>query len=674
MSSIFNRVVSEYKAQALQREKVYEDSLLGEVQKIKDALLEEKFKPSFELKKILNRQIKRAVYPMEVAIVGQFSSGKSTFLNALLSRDILPTGITPVTSKVIYINYGESYKLRITYKSGVHEYRPIEELSLFSDQRVKHLAAIKYLSVYAPVERLKTISFVDTPGLNSPSQEDTESTKKVFQDVGGIIWLTLMDNAGKRSEKEILERYMPAFKSKSLCLLNQMDKFSLEQRVETTSYIEKKFSSYFSKVIPISAKMALDARALKPAVRINDAMNHLIQDFRKGLEENPQCTTLQFFSDDFTNFKLEVKSIRSLDTSALEEQIEASHINEVLAYIEEVMSPNATEMKAFRIKNDLKNICDILMNSYHTMAAVYDALSTTLTRSEVKTLEKLTEIDSQYSSELIQIHQIFELLFQELAGEIDASISEQEKVEYKTSISGFLKQEKIEKFGYETFAIDKHAVMDRLFFNEQRVEVKFKKICKQLEAFESNVHKDLFTIYKVLEDDVCLWQQKYLLLSKNREISSDHEFSQVKRFASKVYENILNTYYRAMLVQTDSFNIKIAYLKGLLSNAFSSTVQMSMLEIEEKILASEAVYLKDPSTFSIYRPHQDEIVDTLKRHFDFEKLDEMLITPNAFLHRVIKESKKNMKEITLEKRVFIENEKAPFLKKREDLARIKARI
>ncbi len=37
---------------------------------------------------------------MEVAITGQFSAGKSTFLNALLSRNILPTGITPVTSKV----------------------------------------------------------------------------------------------------------------------------------------------------------------------------------------------------------------------------------------------------------------------------------------------------------------------------------------------------------------------------------------------------------------------------------------------------------------------------------------------------------------------------------------------------------------------------------------------
>ena len=106
------------------------------MEKVKDALLDEKFKPSVQLKNILNKQIKRAVYPMEVAIIGQFSSGKSTFLNALLSKDILPTGITPVTSKVIYINYGETHRLKVTYKSGVHEYHPIENIARFSDQRI----------------------------------------------------------------------------------------------------------------------------------------------------------------------------------------------------------------------------------------------------------------------------------------------------------------------------------------------------------------------------------------------------------------------------------------------------------------------------------------------------------------------------------------------------------
>ena len=105
-------LVQEYKQQFLQDE-VFDDSLSGEIQKIQKALLDEKFLPSVQLKNIFNKLLRRSKYPMEVAIVGQFSSGKSTFLNALLSKDILPTGITPVTSKVNFLNYGEEYKLKV---------------------------------------------------------------------------------------------------------------------------------------------------------------------------------------------------------------------------------------------------------------------------------------------------------------------------------------------------------------------------------------------------------------------------------------------------------------------------------------------------------------------------------------------------------------------------------
>ena len=234
---LYHRFVEEYQTKYLTQETHYANSLLGEVEKVKDALLDEKFKPSVQLKNILNKQIKRAVYPIEVAIIGQFSSGKSTFLNALLSKDILPTGITPVTSKVIYINYGETHRLKVTYRSGVHEYHPLENIAHFSDQRIAKMDEIKYLTIYAPVESLKEMSFVDTPGLNSQSAEDTQSTRKVFNDVGGIIWLTLIDNAGKRSEEEILDKYMSAFKTKSLCILNQKDKFTQAQIDTSTERI-----------------------------------------------------------------------------------------------------------------------------------------------------------------------------------------------------------------------------------------------------------------------------------------------------------------------------------------------------------------------------------------------------------------------------------------------------
>ena len=86
--NILKSFVNEFKETYTVVEAIYEDGLVGDIRKIQDKLLDEKFFPSTQLKAILNKQIKRARYPMEVAITGQFSAGKSTFLNALLSRNI----------------------------------------------------------------------------------------------------------------------------------------------------------------------------------------------------------------------------------------------------------------------------------------------------------------------------------------------------------------------------------------------------------------------------------------------------------------------------------------------------------------------------------------------------------------------------------------------------------
>ena len=140
---ILKSFIKEFNETYTTKEVVYDNTLAGEIKKVQDKLLNEKFLPSRQLENILNKQLRKARYPMEVAITGQFSAGKSTFLNALLSRNILPTGITPVTSKVNFINYGEEYKLKITYYSGAQEYAPIESISDFTDQRQDEMKDMK---------------------------------------------------------------------------------------------------------------------------------------------------------------------------------------------------------------------------------------------------------------------------------------------------------------------------------------------------------------------------------------------------------------------------------------------------------------------------------------------------------------------------------------------------
>jgi small GTP-binding protein len=270
---LLQQFVIEYKDAYIKKDVVYENSIEGEIRKVKDLLLDDDFLPSVQLKSILDKFIRRARYPMEVAITGQFSAGKSTFLNA--------------------------YKLKITYKSGAEEYYSIDAIADFTDQRKEELEEVKYLTLYAPMDILKDISFVDTPGLNSQSQGDTETTRRVLRDVGGIIWLTLIDNAGKMSEAEVLEEYMQHFKNKSLCVLNQKDKFTNEQIQTTTKYIKNRFNKYFAEVIPISAKQALDSRKHQKNILLESAYEEVTKEFKNKLNENLEVSSLDFFSQNF---------------------------------------------------------------------------------------------------------------------------------------------------------------------------------------------------------------------------------------------------------------------------------------------------------------------------------------------------------------------------------------
>jgi len=61
----------------------------------------------------LNRQVQACENlltenpPIDVAVLGQFKSGKSSFINSLMGRAILPVGVIPVTTVITRLQYGQ---------------------------------------------------------------------------------------------------------------------------------------------------------------------------------------------------------------------------------------------------------------------------------------------------------------------------------------------------------------------------------------------------------------------------------------------------------------------------------------------------------------------------------------------------------------------------------------
>mgnify|MGYP005985004483 CR=1 FL=1 len=671
---ILDSFINEYKHTYGKEETVYDESLVGDIKKIKDKLLDEKFLPSRQLERILDKQIRKARYPMEVAITGQFSAGKSTFLNALLSKNILPTGITPVTSKVNFINYGDEYKLKITYYSGAQEYAPIEAIADFTDQRQDEMNDIKYLTLYAPMDILKEISFVDTPGLNSQSQSDTDTTRRVLRDVGGIIWLTLIDNAGKQSEAKILEEYMEHFQDKTLCVLNQKDKFSEEQIQTTTKYVSEKFSKYFAQVTPISAKMALDSRAQQKDVLIENNVDDILKEFKNDLKRNLDSGNLEFFGEKYKEFQYKIREIKYTDITENLKLQNDSNIQEVLNYIENEMRPKAAQSKEHAIKKDLKGICDILIKEYQTIIGVYEALAQTLQDLEESVIKDFEEIHKKYSKQLFTIYNSLESIMDKISQETYKNIERKKAIRFEESKGGFLKGEKIQKVEYETYWLNADNIYKNLFYDDQTIDKMFKRSIKLLKNVELETDEAFREVYRHIRKDVKKWQEPYELLRKHREIASDLEFSNTRHFAAKVYENVLSSYHRAILENISALRKKFAYFNGALSYSYIQTTQATVAHFEQQIHESEELYKKEPTRFSIQHPRQEDILTKLKANFGFEKIEDFLTSRRNYLFKVVKYSKEQFVDINEDRIKFIKSKEAQYQEKIKDLEKIKEGI
>jgi hypothetical protein len=71
---------------------------------------------------------------LNVAVLGRFKAGKSSFLNHLVGRDLLPVGVVPVTSVVSEIRYGPRERAEVRFLDGRSEETPLEEIAGFIDE------------------------------------------------------------------------------------------------------------------------------------------------------------------------------------------------------------------------------------------------------------------------------------------------------------------------------------------------------------------------------------------------------------------------------------------------------------------------------------------------------------------------------------------------------------
>src|SRR5215208_3914417 len=180
-----------------------------------------------------------------LVIVGEFNSGKSAFINALLEAEISEEGVTPTTDRITVLRYGDE---------------PVER------ERRDGILEKGY-----PNEFLREIGIVDTPGTNAIIRHHEELSQGFVPRSDLVLFVTSAERPLTESERGYLE-LIRDWGKKILLVINKVDLLADESKVEEVrSFVDGGIRSALGLTPPIFFVSALLARKAKAAT---NAMEH----------------------------------------------------------------------------------------------------------------------------------------------------------------------------------------------------------------------------------------------------------------------------------------------------------------------------------------------------------------------------------------------------------------
>jgi small GTP-binding protein len=178
-----------------------------------------------------------------LVVVGEFNAGKSAFINALLGQKLLKEGVTPTTTQINLLRFGENQE-----RTVIDEHQHVLTL---------------------PAELLIEISIVDTPGTNAIIREHEAITSQFVPRSDLVLFITSADRPFTESERIFLERIRDWGK-KVVIVLNKTDLFqSPEELEQVQTFIAQNAHSLLGitpEIFPVSARLALRAKQGEPAL------------------------------------------------------------------------------------------------------------------------------------------------------------------------------------------------------------------------------------------------------------------------------------------------------------------------------------------------------------------------------------------------------------------------
>ncbi|MEP6068301.1 MAG: hypothetical protein ABJ246_20875 [Paracoccaceae bacterium] len=217
-----------------------------------------------------------------IALMGEFSAGKSTLANLLLEQNASPVQVTATQLPPVWYSQGLPNAERVC-QSGMHEPLPLKDWSQVQPENTE------MVSVTSEADFLGACDLIDMPGTSDPNMAP-DIWERFLPKVDCVIWCTPANQAWRQSEAALWEMVPPKLWDNSLLLLTRMDKMLTDRdRSRVLLRVRREADSLFRDVLPIALQDAIAACDDQDALQKTGATPLLnrIGDVLESLDKHP---------------------------------------------------------------------------------------------------------------------------------------------------------------------------------------------------------------------------------------------------------------------------------------------------------------------------------------------------------------------------------------------------
>ncbi|HVB23838.1 MAG TPA: dynamin family protein [Ktedonobacteraceae bacterium] len=202
-----------------------------------------------------------------LAVVGQFKRGKSTLMNAILGRDLLPTGLLPLTSAITTLCYGSTERVVLRRKEWTVEQEvPLAQLATYITEHGNpgNEKGLVEARIELPLPFLRRgLHFIDTPGIGSARHENTATTYAFLPQMAAVIFVTSVEAPLSEAEESFLLDIRGQIRQ-LFVVVNKLDMLGDTDRRDVFDYIRTHVGRLLGTgdvhLYPLSARNGLTAK------------------------------------------------------------------------------------------------------------------------------------------------------------------------------------------------------------------------------------------------------------------------------------------------------------------------------------------------------------------------------------------------------------------------------